>query len=321
MANGLISSRQRPVRPQFAQQEVGPPQPYPSSQDVVQEWGDLLYRYAGEASPLFRPIPHNWRDTPVTPEALEELAAMVAGSSTPLAMPLMALPKNALLPDRAKKFFGTTYNKNASGYVMHDGQMLDMSGYHYGEPGSRSTRNVDHRELAGQSRYLNWGEEELASEGGTKGMFEFMDQSGAIRWMPEANSASMTGVPTRQQAERLIKNFNEAKRNGEATDLMLDFDNPSNMDTIESLQLERPTVDGIIKEAERIYAVVGQKASLPEGKFTVDDFDWDKVSDWMKKNGYDSRGADDAQERIGKRLGTSTLSDDHRKALEYGRKK
>lgn len=233
----------------------------------------------------------------------------------------MSLPKDDSLPGRAKKFFGTTYNQNAAGYIMDDGSMLDFSGYHYGEPGSRSTRNVDHRELSGSSRYLNWGDEDLASEGGSRGMFEFMDKSGAIRWMPESGGASMAGVPTRQQAERIIKNFNELKRNGAASELLIDFDNPSNMDTIESLILERPTVDGLIREAQRVYSVVGQRAVLPNGQYSVDSFDWAKVSDWMRKNGYDSRGADDARERIGKRLNTTTLTDDHLKALEYGRKK
>ena len=68
----------------------------------------------------------------------------------------LSLARDSELPKQALKAFGRTFNANAAGYILPNGEMLDFSGKHYGDPGSTATRNVDHRELNGSSRYLNW---------------------------------------------------------------------------------------------------------------------------------------------------------------------
>ena len=80
-----------------------------------------------------------------------------------------------------------------------------MGLFYWSNSFTNSRRNVDHRELGGWSRYID-GEDELADSGGTRGMFEFMEDSGAVRYMPEANAITAADVPTDQQIIKILGN-------------------------------------------------------------------------------------------------------------------
>ena len=67
--------------------------------------------------------------------------------------------------------FELTDDFNEAGYILPNGEMLDFSGSNQGAMGG--SRERDHREITIVSDDLS---------GGTKGMDEFMDQTGSIRF-------------------------------------------------------------------------------------------------------------------------------------------
>jgi hypothetical protein len=108
------------------------------------------------------------------------------------------------LADQAAEHFGITNNPRECGYLLGDGRMLDLSGRHQmlgsdyrrvdgrnvtkrGPDYQNGLRLTDHRDL-----------DELSQKGGTEGMFEFMNETGAIRVMPPIGFCIMT-PPTRRQ--------------------------------------------------------------------------------------------------------------------------
>jgi hypothetical protein len=116
------------------------------------------------------------------------------------------------LHDTAKRIFGTTENPKEAGYILLDGEMLDFSGKNEG--GTPGTRSYDHRQInqvgiVSDEEYYGASGEERWSD---IGMEEFIE-SGAIRWMPEANSFNLMDSPDTPQLSRMRQLVEDA--NGE----------------------------------------------------------------------------------------------------------
>ena len=116
--------------------------------------------------------------------------------------------KNTEYNNTAKEYFGTTDNLNVAGYILTDGELLDLSGRKFG--GDGTTRSIDHREVG--DAFNN----EISME-------DFIN-SGNIRYMPESGNILMSDVPTTSQY-KAIKNI-LLKHNGNIRiELMNDANN------------------------------------------------------------------------------------------------
>lgn len=117
--------------------------------------------------------------------------------------------KNTEYNEIAKDYFGTTNNLDLGGYILTDGNLLDLSGKKLGSDGR--TRSVDHREISDA-----WENNDVSME-------DFIN-SGNIRYMPESNSILMADVPNAKQYKIISQIINRA--NGEVTvELMSDANN------------------------------------------------------------------------------------------------
>lgn len=97
---------------------------------------------------------------------------------------------------KAKEYFGTTWNPDEAGYLLHDGSMLDFSGKKFG--GEGGMRNMDHREI--NSVYDAVGDSHSAA------MFEFAADTGAIRMSKTREgvlSLDLYAKPTKTQLEEI----------------------------------------------------------------------------------------------------------------------
>lgn len=86
--------------------------------------------------------------------------------------------------EKAKDYFGTTDNLEVAGYILTDGDLLDLSGKKLGSDGR--TRAIDHREISD------------AFEDNNVSMEDFIN-SGNIRYMPESGNILMADIPTASQ--------------------------------------------------------------------------------------------------------------------------
>ena len=123
----------------------------------------------------------------------------------------------------AKKFFGTTYDWNKTGYLLTDGSQLDFSGKHEGY--DSGMRSVDHREI--ENVYTD-GKERLDA------LNDFL-QKGNIRIMPESNGINLATLPTGKQEIALRRYINRVR--GEVT---IDIDD-ANGNTVKSLEYDSGT--------------------------------------------------------------------------------
>nr|DAK07309.1 MAG TPA: crystallin beta/gamma motif-containing protein [Bacteriophage sp.] len=96
---------------------------------------------------------------------------------------------------KAKDYFGITNNLDVGGYILTDGDVLDLSGRKFG--GDGRSRSIDHREISD------------AFEDYSVSMEDFIN-SGNIRYMPESNSILMSDVPTAEQYKVIEKIINRA---------------------------------------------------------------------------------------------------------------
>ena len=89
---------------------------------------------------------------------------------------------------KAVEYFGTTKDIREAGYILSDGEMLDFSGRHEGNPES-GTRTVDHRDI--------WDATESGADG-TEAMVSFINE-GNIRLSPESGGLEMSRMPNEKQ--------------------------------------------------------------------------------------------------------------------------
>lgn len=118
-------------------------------------------------------------------------------------------PRNAEYNKKAKDYFGITNNLNLGGYILTDGNILDLSGKKLGSDGR--SRAIDHREIS-----------DAFDDNGVS-MEDFIN-SGNIRYMPESYNLLMSDVPTTKQYKVIERIFEKA--NGEIRiELMSDANN------------------------------------------------------------------------------------------------
>lgn len=154
------------------------------------------------------------------------------------------------LRKKAEEIFGTTYNWNATGYILPNGKRLDFSGKREG--GDGRYRQEDHRAI--QEAY---GDDTEMS--GTECMIDFM-RRGAIRIMPESGGINIQTVPTKAQMEALDSFI--TKNRGEVT---IDIDD-ENGSTIFSKEFDKGTysrtilneLPDLIEQSERSNSMTAQ---------------------------------------------------------------
>ena len=110
-----------------------------------------------------------------------------------------------------KEYFGTTWDPRESGYMMQDGDMLNMSGTHEVEDERtkrdlRGRRTVDHREVSGTNvRGVSTEHffEDQNIQDQSDYMYNFMARTGAMRMDYGSGIAALTRQPTRAQLQML----------------------------------------------------------------------------------------------------------------------
>ena len=181
-----------------------------------------------------------------------------AANRAAMNLALMAVVKNPTMETAAKKHFGTTYAPSETGYLLDDATRLDLSGRHYatgyqktptgfkpfqGKPDYlRGSRNVDHRELG----------ELVGGDSGWERLSGFMDQTGAVRYMPDVGiSMVSTNKPSLNQIEKAVTDF---RRSG--LPLNVDIDAFGSGSSIASKEFNRPTAEAVYKWIESQYAKI-----------------------------------------------------------------
>ena len=111
----------------------------------------------------------------------------------------------------SKEEFGLTNDINEAGYIMRDGSMLDFSGKNEG--GSPGQRAYDHRDVGrlGDTAGSEYGG--ALEYGGTDGMIEFMNSTGAIRinFDRDVFMVDISASMTEQQIMTILKIVEEWK--------------------------------------------------------------------------------------------------------------
>lgn len=115
------------------------------------------------------------------------------------------------LVDGIKQYFGTTWNAKEAGYMMQDGDMLNMSGTHEVEDertkrSLRGRRSVDHREVSGTNiRGVSTEHffEDQNIQDQSDYMYNFMARTGAMRMDYGSGIAALSRQPTRAQLQML----------------------------------------------------------------------------------------------------------------------
>ena len=173
-------------------------------------------------------------------------AALNAVGLLPFVPSLGGIVRNKALEQSALEHFGKTFNPKETGFILDDGSRLDLSGRHYAsgyslqggkyipDPGKpdylRGDRAVDHREL-----------DDLVPGDGWEGLSEFLNQAGAVRYMPGTGiSVVDTNMPSRLQIEKAVTDF---RRNGDT--MYVDVDSLNGNSRV-SKEFEKPSVDLVL---------------------------------------------------------------------------
>lgn len=110
-----------------------------------------------------------------------------------------------------KEYFGTTWDPHESGYMMQDGDMLNMSGSHEIEDertkrSVRGRRTVDHRDVSGtNARGVSTEHffDDQNIDSSSDYMYNFMARTGAMRMDFDSGVAALSRQPTRSQLQML----------------------------------------------------------------------------------------------------------------------
>jgi len=160
-----------------------------------------------------------------------------------------SLAKTDEITEASKKFFGTTYDWNKTGYLLTDGSQLDFSGKHEGY--DSGMRSVDHREI--ENVYTD-GKERLDA------LNDFL-QKGNIRIMPEGNSINLATLPTGKQETALRRYISRVR--GE---VIVDIDD-ANGNTVKSLEYDSGTSAAKILDDIHRYFEGGAESESDIAKF------------------------------------------------------
>ena len=109
------------------------------------------------------------------------------------------------LIEKALVHFGETEDPRQAGYILPDGTMLNF--------GSDGVRHEDHRSIGiAYKEHPHPGDE---GDDPTAYMSHFMDQTGAIRWMPSAPGLSLHSAPTKAQMDTINRSLELMGSEGE----------------------------------------------------------------------------------------------------------
>lgn len=145
--------------------------------------------------------------------------------------------------EEMKKHFGVTRDIRVAGYLLTDGSMLDFSGKHWGDIGSK-TRQVDHRDI---SEVLPDGSENY-------GAMVRMIANGNIRLMPESGGICLSQPPTDRQRQALRYYIDMySRRIGDSDGVIVDFDEPGG-DTVYSRTYDKGTdADTVMNDIDNYF--------------------------------------------------------------------
>lgn len=200
-------------------------------------------------------------------------------------------PREHPLIKKAKKHFGVTSDPREAGYIMPDGQMLDLSGKNDGgDPGHRAR---DHREIS----HITPDKlpDDLESDSPTHHMWHFMRETGAVRmsyspdprnrFAPASVNVDFMRKPTMAQRQTLA-------RIGRGSELVYDVFHPKTLERLHSddtgrssigsmlsmvdhhLKEDTPRADQLIRQKleegrKRQYFFHGTKARLRRGDLVM----------------------------------------------------
>lgn len=136
---------------------------------------------------------------------------IVAGEASGFSQQIPVFKPEQDLVSGIKDYFGTTWDARESGYMMQDGEMLNMSGIHEVNDERikrdlRGRRVVDHRDVSGTNirgvsteRFF----ENQNIQNQSDYMYNFMARTGAMRMDYASGIAALTRQPTRAQLQMM----------------------------------------------------------------------------------------------------------------------
>ena len=136
---------------------------------------------------------------------------IVAGEASGFSQRIPAFKPEQDLVSGIKDYFGTTWDARESGYMMQDGEMLNMSGVHEVNDERikrdlRGRRVVDHRDVSGTNiRGVSTEQffENQNIQNQSDYMYNFMARTGAMRMDYASSIAALTRQPTRAQLQMM----------------------------------------------------------------------------------------------------------------------
>jgi hypothetical protein len=170
--------------------------------------------------------------------------------------------KNKALESIAKSHYGVTNRASETGYILDDGTRLDLSGRHeasgYKKLGDRyipeqgqtdylrGERAVDHRSVNQVMDGKQYGWDALS---------EFIDQTGAVRYMPETGISMVhTNKPSKEQIARAVNDFRMS-----GNPLLIDIDHAKHGENLASGDFDNPSIDEVYKWINQQYGLLGYK--------------------------------------------------------------
>jgi len=183
-------------------------------------------------------------------------AALNSIGLLPFVPALGGVVKNKALEKKALGLFGITSNPKETGYILDSGARLDLSGRHeasgYKKLGDRyfpekgqpdylkGDRVVDHRSVFELQENGQYGWDSLSN---------FMDQSGAVRYMPETGVSMVdTNMPSEAQVRKFVDDF---KKTGDP--LIIDIDRAKNGENLASMEFENPNFEEVYNWIKKQY--------------------------------------------------------------------
>lgn len=136
---------------------------------------------------------------------------IVAGEASGFSQRIPEFKPEQDLVSGIKDYFGTTWDARESGYMMQDGDMLNMSGAHEvsderTKQSLRGRRVIDHRDVSGTNiRGVSTEQffENQNIQDQSDYMYNFMARTGAMRMDYASGIAALTRQPTRAQLQMM----------------------------------------------------------------------------------------------------------------------
>lgn len=136
---------------------------------------------------------------------------IVAGEASGFSQQIPVFKPEQDLVSGIKDYFGTTWDARESGYMMQDGEMLNMSGVHEVNDERikrdlRGRRVIDHRDVSGTnirgvSTERFFENQNIRDQ--SDYMYNFMARTGAMRMDYASGIAALTRQPTRAQLQMM----------------------------------------------------------------------------------------------------------------------